>query len=76
MSARNRFGVKDSIDCYRTIKGERYVAWLVNPTQDCVAAYRAAGIKCRRINGELFIRFVDQSRALDEIEATPERFGQ
>ena len=69
--SRNQHGFKDTADSYRTFKGERYVGWLVNPSPDLIAAYRAAGLKCRRIGDELFLRETDQEAA-HEINETKE----
>lgn len=69
-------GVAYSCDCYRTIKGERYIAWLSAPSDDRIKAYRDAGIRCRRFGEELFVRELDKTSAeqldfkLDSLRAT------
>jgi len=52
---RNPHGVNDAIDCYRTFGGERYPAWMSFPSAEHIAAYRAAGVRCRKIGEELFV---------------------
>lgn len=64
---RNRAGVKDASDCYRTFNGEHYDAWTSFPSKERIKAYRAAGLKCRRIGDELFMRGIDCDQA-DEID--------
>lgn len=57
---RNHFGYNDTADCYRTINGVRYIGWLVSPSSDRIAAYRAAGVRCRKVRAdELFIAEAD-----------------
>lgn len=65
---RNGSGFNDTTDCYRTIKGERYVGWVVCPTDARIGAYRGAGVLCRRIGDELFVRQADGEIA-KEIDA-------
>jgi hypothetical protein len=60
---RNQAGVKDASDCYRTFKGEHYTAWTSFPSEERIAAYRAAGLKCRRLGDELFMRAIDCDEA-------------
>lgn len=60
---RNRHGIKDASDCYRTFGGEHYVAWLSFPSDARIASYRKAGLKCRRLGVELFLRATDQDAA-------------
>ena len=60
---RNQHGVKESINCYRTIGGYRYDAWLSAPSKDRIAAYREAGIRCRRFGEELFVHQLDTDMA-------------
>lgn len=55
--------LKQSIARYRTFNGETYIAWLINPTTDRVALYRARGVKCRTVDGEVFIREDDKKKA-------------
>lgn len=57
-------GQSYSIDCYRTVKGVRFMAWTSCPSPDRTAAYRKAGVRCRRFGEELFIDPFDQSLAL------------
>lgn len=60
---RNRDGVNDAADCYRTIGGDRYVAWMSFPSITRIAAYRAAGVRVRRFGEELFVREIDSMEA-------------
>lgn len=60
---RNRHGVKDASDCWRTIDGEHFIAWMSFPSQEYIAALRKAGVKCRRFGDELFIREADKDAA-------------
>ena len=73
---RNPAGVNNSIDCYRTIGGIRYHG---NPDMDdtTVAAYRKAGVRCRRSDGTLFVHPDDEElmcQVEDRLQAarTPE----
>lgn len=63
--SRNALGLNDSIDCYRTFDGARYVAWLSNPSADRIEGYRKEGIRCRRLNRELFVHYLDVGAAAD-----------
>lgn len=56
-------GVAYSSDCYRTFDGERYEAWTSCATADVIAAYRRAGVRCRRLGEELFVHVDDKERA-------------
>jgi hypothetical protein len=58
----NDNGVKDSCDMWRTVKGERYVQWLIWASNERVAAYRERGIRVRRFAGEVFIHHADQAK--------------
>ena len=60
---RNSAGVNDATDCYRTINGQRYIAWTSFPSADRIAAYRAAGGRCRRFGEELFVHLLDEDDA-------------
>ncbi len=60
---RNQHGVKASCDCYRTIKGHEFQAWTSCPSADRIAAYRAAGVRCRRFKDELFVHVWDTEEA-------------
>jgi hypothetical protein len=62
---RNQAGVKYATDCYRTFGGVYYTAWMSFPSKERIAAYRAAGLKCRRVGDELFMRGVDCDSASD-----------
>ena len=62
---RNEHGLKDSIDCYRTIDGVRYYAWLSNPSSSRVTAYRAVGVRCVRRGVELFVHNLDTDTAAE-----------
>ena len=59
----NRNGVKASSDMWRTIAGVSYVAWLSYPSPDLIAAYRANGVRCRRLGQELFVHHMDRAFA-------------
>jgi hypothetical protein len=63
VSQRNRNGLKNSIYCYRTFGGERYIAWLVCITPDIAKRYREAGIRCRTVGDTLFIHLMDEDDA-------------
>jgi hypothetical protein len=60
-------GVKLSADLYRTINGEHYECWMSFPSEELIAAYRKAGIRCRRIGSELFVHVmdIDQAREIE-----------
>jgi hypothetical protein len=60
---RNSHGVKASCDCYRTIKGHEYQAWTSCASDDRIAAYRKAGVRCRRFGDELFVHVFDTEEA-------------
>lgn len=60
---RNRNGLKDSIYCYRTFGGERYIAWLACINADIVKRYRDAGIRCRKVGDTLYIHLMDEDDA-------------
>jgi hypothetical protein len=62
---RNQNGVKASCDLYRHFNGELFVAWLIYPTAERIAAYRAAGVRCRRLKQDLFIHDDDRNLARD-----------
>jgi hypothetical protein len=68
-NGRNQYGVKDQIDCYRTIKCEHFIAWISYPSSERIKAYRTAGVKCRRYGDELYIRAADKQRAIDVDDA-------
>lgn len=63
LNYRNRCGVKDAADCWRTINGHHYVAWMSVPSQQRIDAYRAHGIRCRRFGEELFVHHLDTDEA-------------
>lgn len=62
-NARNKFGMKDQIDSYRTIAGERFVAWMSYPSDARIAAYRSEAVRCRRFGVELYVHELDQRLA-------------
>jgi hypothetical protein len=68
---RNEHGVKYSADQYRTINGEHYICWMFYVDAEIVEAYRAAGLKCRAIKGELYLRNsdIDAAVAIDKSKA-------
>lgn len=59
----NHAGVKNSANMWRTFGGELYPHYAIEPTEEQIAAYRAAGVKCRRVGVELFVREADQALA-------------
>ena len=69
---RNSHGLKDSIDMYRTFNGHHYIAWLSCPSEDRIAAYRIAGVRCKRRGDELFIHHMDRDDA-SAVDAKIER---
>lgn len=64
--AKNRYGVKDGADCYRTIGGVRWEWW---PEE--VEIFRAAGCRCRKGPGGAgaFIHPDDDAKAEAAIRA-------
>lgn len=60
---RNNNGVNDTTACYRTIKGERYIGWTGGVSAARVAAYRAAGVRRRRLGDDLFVCHADEAKA-------------
>lgn len=62
-TALNRNGVKDSADMWRTVNGERFIQWTAFASDERVRAYRAAGVRCRRFVGEMFIHHEDRAQA-------------
>lgn len=60
---RNKYGVNDAANCYRTFGCERYPAWMSFPSADRIAAYRSNGVRCRRVGEELFVHKDDQKLA-------------
>ena len=60
---RNALGLKESVNCYRTFGGYRYDCWLSCPSEGRIAAYRAAGIRCKRIGEELYVHQLDTDMA-------------
>lgn len=65
---RNRYGVNYATDCYRTVDGKRYIAWLSFPSESRIKKYRSSGVACRRFGEELFI-FEDHQELASEIDA-------
>lgn len=62
-NTRNAHGVKESSDCYRTFSDGRYDCWMSCPSDERIAAYRAAGIRCKRRGEELFVHQMDTDMA-------------
>lgn len=60
---RNRNGVNDSADCYRTVGGVHFICWTSDWDKKLVTAYRRAGVRCRIFVGEVFIHSEDQTKA-------------
>lgn len=60
---RNRYGFKDAHDCYRTINGHKYIAWMSCPSAERIATYRASNVRCRRFGDELFVHVFDTEEA-------------
>lgn len=58
---------KSSTERYRTFGGATYIGWLAYASDDRVVAYRAAGIRCRRLDDDLLIHEDDRdaARAID-----------
>lgn len=52
-NSRNPAGVKWSSYQYRTFGGEHYVHRMYDNPEGRVDAYRSAGVKCRRVRGDL-----------------------
>lgn len=71
---RNQYGVNDMADCYRTVKGVRYIWHPAKPER--IAAYRKAGVRCRlfRIDGypEIFLHPEDDQLA-SEVDCAGEQ---
>lgn len=63
MAHMNAYGLKNSCDMYRTFDGVRYIQWENDFSERRGKAYRSAGVKCRRVLGELFIRESDRTLA-------------
>jgi hypothetical protein len=63
MNRRNTRGLKDSVYRYRTFSDGRYIGWLTNPTNLAFDLYRQAGVRCRRVDGEMFIHLMDEDDA-------------
>ena len=62
---RNGFGANDTTDCYRTVGGERFIGWGGGMSVLRIAAYRAAGVRCRRFGDDLYVRETDAAIAMD-----------
>lgn len=69
---RNSHGVNDASDCFRTVNGIKYIAWMSFPSLERIKAYRDAGVRCRRFGEELFIHPEDESIAI-EVDSTFEQ---
>jgi hypothetical protein len=77
---RNPFGVKDSADCWRTINGVRWPQWRCEPSDTIIAAYRAAGVRCRKIKHkdgatDLMIHPDDRDKATEVDSRVESNFG-
>jgi hypothetical protein len=72
----NPHGVKDSANMWRTFNGEHFNHWMVGPTRAQIAAYRAAGVRCRHVRSiarqidDLFVHHADEELAA-QVDATP-----
>lgn len=62
--SRNGFGVNDTTDCYRTIRGEKFIGWGSGMSAARITAYRAAGVRCRRYGDDLYVCEADRSKAI------------
>lgn len=60
---RNRYGVIDQTDSVRTVNGVTFMSWMSFPSAARVAAYRRAGVRCRRFGDELYINPADRDLA-------------
>jgi hypothetical protein len=58
-------GVKLASDCYRTIKGQEFQAWMSFPSKDRVDNYRKSGVRCIVRGDELFVHIMDVDQARD-----------
>lgn len=56
-------GVKLASDCWRTINGHHYEAWISYPSEERIKAYRSNGVRCRRFGEELFVHTLDTDQA-------------
>lgn len=52
---RNAHGVNDLSQMYRTVDGVRWEAYGYAPPADRIAAYRAIGVRCRKVGDILFM---------------------
>lgn len=64
---KNASGVKDGAAMYRTIAGVRWEWWSAGN----IDRLRAAGIRCRRSGGEVFIHPADEKRAWELTYGAP-----
>lgn len=64
----NQHGVKNCADMWRTFNGEHYSHWTICPTPELIAKLRSAGVKCRRVGEELFVRHADLAAAAEADE--------
>lgn len=60
---RNKYGVNDATNCYRTFNGQRFDHWMSCPSQEQIRSYRQAGIRCRRQGAELYVHTTDHNKA-------------
>lgn len=68
---RNENGVKSSCDLFRTFNGAHFMSWGF-ALPGVIEAYRAGGVRCRRIGFDIFIHHEDKDRAA-EIDANVRR---
>ena len=65
--SRNRYGVKDGAECYRTIKGVRW-EWRAGD----ISLYRNAGVRCRKTpDGQGFFVHPDDDEKAENILTIP-----
>ena len=64
---KNAAGVKDGAEMYRTINGVRWAWWSAGN----IDQLRAAGLRCRRSAGEIFVHPEDEKRAWNITYNTP-----
>lgn len=65
--SRNQHGMKNTVDRVRRFNGAEYIGWMAHADGKLLDEYRAAGIRCRRVGGDVFIHHMDEddARALD-----------
>jgi 2-keto-3-deoxy-6-phosphogluconate aldolase len=62
---RNGFGFNDTTECFRTFGGEKFIGWGGGISKARIAAYRAAGVRCRRLGDDVYVREADSAKAVD-----------